>query len=163
MKYCTACGESIDSTVQFCPHCGKDQISSVPNKRASSATLNTLCILTLIGSVFTILRALIYLTIASEESWDLMAIRGTLYLLTSIGTIIGAVGMLSKKMSGLHIYTVSQVIYLITVFFALSYYIDEIGDLLGAQFAVLVAMFFVIPSVTILALYWTQMVKQHLK
>jgi hypothetical protein len=163
MKYCTNCGESIDTTVQFCPHCGYDQISTVPNKRASSAILNTLCVLTLIGSVFTILRALIYLTIASGSSKELMMIRGSLYLLSSIGTIIGAVIMLNKKILGLYVYTVSQVIYLITIFFALSYYVSEIGDFLGEEFAILVAMFFVVPSVAILAMYWTQLAKQHLK
>jgi hypothetical protein len=90
-------------------------------------------------------------------------IRGSLYLLTSIGTIIGAVIMLNKKILGLYVYTVSQVIYLITIFFALSYYVSEIGDFLGEQFAILVAMFFVVPSVAILAMYWTQLAKQHLK
>jgi len=163
MKYCINCGVSIDPTVQFCPHCGANQIAPGSNKRTSSAILNTLCVLTLIGSIFTILRAFVYLTIASGQSWDLMTLRGSLYLLTSIGTIIGAVIMLNKKLLGLHVYTVSQVIYLITVFFALSYYIDEIGNVLGEEWAILVAMFFVVPSVAILALYWTQMAKQHLK
>jgi ABC-type transport system involved in multi-copper enzyme maturation permease subunit len=92
-----------------------------------------------------------------------MMIRGSLYLLTSIGTIIGAVIMLNKKILGLYVYTVSQVIYLITIFFALSYYVREIGDFLGEEFAILVAMFFVVPSVAILAMYWTQLAKQHLK
>ena len=163
MKYCSNCGESIDSNVQFCPHCGADQVSSAPTKKTSTAILTTLCILTLIGSLFTVLRALIYLAIASEESWDMMTIRGLLYLLTSIGTFVGAIKMINKKISGLYIYTVSQAIYLITVLFALSYYLKEIGDALGDQFAIVVAMFFIIPSIAILALYWTQMAKQHLK
>jgi hypothetical protein len=143
------------------------QISPALNKRPSSAILDTLCVLTLIGSVFTILRAIVYLTISSVgpgETWgDLMNVRGSLYLLTSIGTIIGAVKMLNKEMFGLHVYTVSQVIYLITVFFALSYYLDEFKSSLGDQFAIILIMFFVVPSVVILALYWTQMAKQHLK
>ena len=101
--------------------------------------------------------------IASEESWELMTVRGLLYLLTSIGTIIGAVQMLNRKLMGLYIYSVSQGIYLLTVFFALSYYLNEIGDALGDQFAVVVAMFFIVPSVTILVLYWTPMAKQHLE
>jgi hypothetical protein len=143
------------------------QISPVLNKRSSSAILATLCVLTLIGSVFTILRAIVYFTISSfgaGETWaDLINVRGSLYLLTSIGTIIGAVKMLNKEMLGLHVYTVSQVIYLITVFFALSYYLDEFKSSLGDQFAIILIMFFVVPSVVILALYWTQMAKQHLK
>ena len=92
-----------------------------------------------------------------------MNVRGSLYLLTSIGTIIGAVKMLNKEMLGLHVYTVSQVIYLITVFFALSYYLDKFESNFGDQFAIIVVMFFVVPSVVILALYWTQMARQHLK
>lgn len=163
MKYCINCGESIEPTVQFCPHCGTNQITPSPDIKASRALLITLCILTLIGSVFTILRATIYLMIASEESWELMTVRGLLYLLTSIGTIIGAVQMLNRKLMGLYIYSVSQGIYLLTVFFALSYYLNEIGDALGDQFAVVVAMFFIVPSVTILVLYWTPMAKQHLE
>jgi hypothetical protein len=142
------------------------QISPVLNKRSSSAILATLCVLTLIGSVFTILRAIVYFTISSVgagETWaDSMNVRGSLYLLTSIGTIIGAVKMLNKEMLGLHVYTVSQVIYLITVFFALSYYLDKFKSF-GDSFAIMLVMFFVVPSVVILALYWTQMAKQHLK
>ena len=142
------------------------QISPALNNRSSSAILNTLCVLTLIGSVFTILRGIVYLTISSGGggAWaDLMNVRGSLYLLTSIGTIIGAVKMLNKEMLGLHVYTVSQVIYLITVFFALSYYLDKFKSNFGDQFAIIVVMFFVVPSVVILALYWTQMARQHLK
>ena len=142
------------------------QISPALNNRSSSAILNTLCVLTLIGSVFTILRGIVYLTISSGGggAWaDLMNVRGSLYLLTSIGTIIGAVKMLNKEMLGLHVYTVSQVIYLITVFFALSYYLDKFESNFGDQFAIIVVMFFVVPSVVILALYWTQMARQHLK
>ena len=142
------------------------QISHALNNRSSSAILNTLCVLTLIGSVFTILRGIVYLTISSGGggAWaDLMNVRGSLYLLTSIGTIIGAVKMLNKEMLGLHVYTVSQVIYLITVFFALSYYLDKFKSNFGDQFAIIVVMFFVVPSVVILALYWTQMARQHLK
>ena len=142
------------------------QISPALNNRSSSAILNTLCVLTLIGSVFTILRGIVYLTISSGGggAWaDLMNVRGSLYLLTSIGTIIGAVKMLNKEMLGLHVYTVSQVIYLITIFFALSYYLDEFKSNFGDQFAIMLVMFFVVPSVVILALYWTQMAKQHLK
>ena len=143
------------------------QISPALNDRSSSAILNTLCVLTLIGSVFTILRAFVYFAISSMadgQTWaDLMNVRGSLYLLTSIGTIIGAVKMLNKEMLGLHVYTVSQVIYLITVFFALSYYLDKFKSNFGDQFAIIVVMFFVVPSVVILALYWTQMAKQHLK
>jgi len=142
------------------------QISPALNNRSSSAILNTLCVLTLIGSVFTILRGIVYLTISSGGggAWaDLMNVRGSLYLLTSIGTIIGAVKMLNKEMLGLHVYTVSQVIYLITVFFALSYYLDQFKSNFGDQFAIIVVMFFVVPSVVILALYWTQMARQHLK
>ena len=143
------------------------QISPALNDKSSSAILNTLCVLTLIGSVFTILRAFVYFAISSMadgQTWaDLMNVRGSLYLLTSIGTIIGAVKMLNKEMLGLHVYTVSQVIYLITIFFALSYYLDEFKSNFGDQFAIMLVMFFVVPSVVILALYWTQMAKQHLK
>ena len=143
------------------------QISPALNDKSSSAILNTLCVLTLIGSVFTILRAFVYFAISSMadgQTWaDLMNVRGSLYLLTSIGTIIGAVKMLNKEMLGLHVYTVSQVIYLITVFFALSYYLDKFKSNFGDQFAIIVVMFFVVPSVVILALYWTQMARQHLK
>ena len=71
--------------------------------------------------------------------------------------------MLGKKLKGLYVYTVSQVIYLGTVLMALSYYIDEIGDVTGEAFAIVVAMFFIAPSVLILALYWTNISKQHLR
>ena len=153
----------METTAEFCPHCGTNQMSGNVNRKSSTAILTILCVVTFIGSLFTILRAFIYLLIAIDEEWILMGIRGTLYLLTSIGTIVGAAQMLSKRLSGLHIYSVSQSIYLLTVLSALGYYIEEIGDFLGSGFAVVVAMFFFLPSVAFLWLYWTPTVKQHLR
>jgi hypothetical protein len=125
--------------------------------------LTILCVFTIFGSVFTVLRAFVYVSFGIEETAMIMRVLS--YIFTSIGTTIGAVKMLKKDEAGLMIYSVSQVIYIITVFFALSHYIKELGGLFGGGtgFATSVAMLFIVPSILILFIYWLPDTRKHLK
>ncbi|WP_202857212.1 zinc ribbon domain-containing protein [Fulvivirga marina] len=153
MKTCIKCQESIEIETRFCPKCGLDQnqITLV----ASSSFLITLCILTIVGSVITIGRALLYEIVASAVEQDYY--RGWIYFWSSGGTLIGAIMMLQKKINGLYVYSISQVIYLITIVVASFSY----GDV-SAEIAFFVAMCFFLPSLVMLYLYWLKVVRQHL-
>jgi len=162
MNNCIDCKEIIAPESQFCPNCGVDQNKTIVSKNISTGFLITLCVLTIIGSIFTIFRALFYLMVGFDEDITIV-IRSSIYLLTSIGTIIGAIQMLRKQKIGLFIYTSSQAIYLITIVFAISFYVQELGRYLGKDWAIFIAMFFIIPSGIMLSLYWLLPIRKHLK
>jgi hypothetical protein len=111
-----------------------------------------LCVLTIIGSFFTILRGYLYEIISTLDT-DHSYYRGWIYILTSIGTATAAFLMLQKKYIGLLIYTICQIIYLLTVLFATSIYASaENSELTLGSFAVAIAAFFLFPSLVVLVL-----------
>lgn len=165
MKNCNRCNEPMTAETNFCPKCGEDQRSHPVNPPRSNATfLMILCVLTIIGSVFTIGRAFLYEMVSMMDDSS-NYVRGWVYAGSSIGTLVGAILMIQRKLTGLYVYTVSQSIYIITVIIASLSYGDEFGDF-GDEATFLasaIAMFFLLPSVLFLILYWTNMVKKHLK
>ena len=156
MKKCIRCNQPIENALNFCPTCGEDQ----RGENTSNATfLIVLCIFTIIGSVFTMGRAFFYEMISlSVESHTYL--RGWVYFGSAIGTIVGAFMMIQKKIRGLYVYSIFQIIYILTVIIAsLSY--GSPGELTGL-FATGISMFFIIPSILFLVLYWTDIVKRNL-
>lgn len=159
---CTKCNELIDSESQFCQNCGFNRNNSSVLSKPNTIFLTFLCVLTIIGSVFTVLRAFLYSADGIEEMT--MMVRISFYVLTSIGTTVGAIKMLQKDKAGLIIYSVSQLIYIITVFFALAHYIKVLESLFdGGGLATFIALLFIVPSVLILIMYWMPDVRKHLK
>lgn len=156
----------MDDKTNFCPTCGEDQRDNIPTQLKSNASfLIVLCVLTIIGSVFTIGRAYLYEMVSMMDE-DSNYMRGWIYAGTAIGTLAGAIMMIQRKLNGLYIYSAFQTIYIITVVFAsLSYSdaFDDYGD--GHEASLLasgIAMFFLLPSILFLILYWTNMIKKHL-
>jgi hypothetical protein len=168
MTNCKRCNQQMDEDINFCPACGEDQRANDINQQKSNISfLIVLCILTIIGSVFTIGRAYLY-EMVSMMGGDSSYIRGWIYAGSSIGTLIGAIMMIQRKLNGLYIYSVFQGIYIITVIVASLSYGDAFGsfDESGSAASLLasgIAMFFLLPSILSLILYWTNMVKKHLK
>lgn len=122
-----------------------------------------LCVLTIIGSLFTILRGFLYEMISTIDE-NHSYFRGWIYILTSIGTAIGAILMLQKKYIGLIIYSICQIIYLLTVLYATSQYSnDSVSDLNLGSFAVAISAFFMLPSLIVLVLYWLDVNRKLLK
>lgn len=153
--------------INFCPNCGQDQHSkNITAQKSSTTFLTVLCILTIVGSVFTILRSVLYEMISMMDS-NSNYIRGWIYAGSSIGTLIGAILMLQKKLKGLYLYSVFQAIYIITVLFATFVY----GDIFKesgrnnemSTLAFTIAMFFLVPSIFFLVSYWKNPIKKHLK
>ena len=165
MTNCKRCNQQMDEEINFCPTCGEDKrgnfVSQQQHQQKSKPTfLIVLCVLTIIGSVFTIGRAYLYEMVSMMDGHS-NYIRGWIYAGSAIGTLIGAIMMTQRKLNGLYIYSIFQVIYIITVIIASFSYGDAFG---GANaLATAVAIFFLIPSVLFLVLYWTNMIKKYLQ
>ena len=111
MKRCINCNIEIADENNFCQNCGAEQIIRVNNQGRSGTAyfLVSLCILTIIGSLFGIARGWLYEMVSTMDTSD-NYFRGWIYILTNIGTLTAAIIMLNRKMIGLYIYTVSQII-----------------------------------------------------
>ena len=165
MTNCKRCNEPMHEETNFCPKCGEDQRNpNTVNPQKSNATfLMVLCVLTIIGSVFTIGRAYLYEMVSMMDDSS-NYVRGWVYAGSAVGTLVGAILMIQRKLTGLYVYTVSQIIYILAVIVASLSYGDEFGKF-GDEATFLasaIAMFFLLPSILFLILYWTNMVKKHL-
>jgi hypothetical protein len=158
MKSCAACNAEIEEGFNFCKICGTDQNAYQNDLIKSNTTyLTILCILTIVGSLFGIARGWIYELVSTVGNDGYF--RGWIYILANIGTLTGAIMMLKIKKSGLHIYTVSQSVYILTVIYATIIY--ESSDFGG--FAFVFSLLFLVPSIIFLILYWQNMNTKHLK
>jgi len=160
MKECFKCNQLIKKNLNFCSNCGHNQLQTTLNK--NSSILIVLGILTIIGSLFTIARAYFYEIISLFDT-EHYYYRGYIYAGTSIGTIIGAIIIMQKKKYGLYIYSACQVIYIITVIYATFLYKDDDFFKDSNELAITIALFFLIPSIIFLVLYWSIMVRKHLR
>jgi hypothetical protein len=168
--FCTNCGKEVSEDHAFCQHCGAATSNEASaNSDSTSKTtapielepqekisdfLRLLCVLTIIGSIFGIFRGLIYEMITAAGDWNDNYLRGFLYTITNFGTLIGAILMLLRQKRGLYIYTASQLAYIMVVFVASFVYKSE-NYFEGAEtFAFALALFFLLPSILFLFLYW---------
>jgi len=156
----------MDEGTNYCPTCGEDQSAYDVNRQKSNASfLIVLCVLTIIGSVFTIGRAYLYEMVSMMDGHN-NYIRGWIYAGSAIGTLVGAVMMIQRKLNGLYLYSAFQGVYIITVLLASFSYSNVFDRFGGSNEASLlasgIAMFFLLPSILFLILYWTNMIKKHL-
>lgn len=123
-------------------------------ERAGAPTLLIiLVIFTIIGSLFSMGKSLLYETVSSYfGAGDFMYY---IYVATCVGTMIGAIMMLSKKKMGLYIYSVSQVLFILL--FILSRIPSETEDY-STSWTVLV----VLPAAIFLFLYWSKDIRDFL-
>ena len=135
----------------------EQRVASLEGKNTSSGLL-VLCILTIIGSVFGILRVFLYeigAIVAGNETY----VRGLLYVLFHTGTLAGAIIMLCRSMVGLYVYSISQILYIVLVLYTIYGTYDgkeEAG-------AIIIGAMFWLPSLVFLILYWTLPIKKCLK
>lgn len=156
MTNCKRCSGQMDEESNFCPICGEDQRANNVNQYKSNASfLIVLCVLTIVGSVFTIGRAYLY-EMVSMMGGHSNYIRGWIYAGSAVGTLVGAIMMIQKKLNGLYIYSAFQGIYIITVLVASFSYGDAFGSINKGNSASLlasgIAMFFLLPSILFLIL-----------
>ena len=132
-----------------------EKISTKPR----SSTLIVLCTLTIIGSVLIIIKGLFtyYLLADSNEdrSSEMIAFIDLFYaleFLSCIGTITGAIFMIGGKKSGLVVYQISSIFFIVlTIAFACFCFISIIGIAVG-----LLQIVYLIPSILFYALYRNQ-------
>ena len=128
-------------------------------QKKPSSTLLVLCILTLVGSVFVLLKGFIGYAILLQSN-DTRSESGILWInsvyiiefVTSFGTIIGAILMLTGKKLGLLVYQISSIVYIVsTILFALFCFLTIIGILIG-----LLQFIYLAISILFLVLYSNQ-------
>ena len=158
MKSCIACNGEIEVGFNFCKICGTNQNVEQNDLIKTNTTFFTiLCVLTIVGSLFGIARGWIYELVSTMG--DDGYYRGWIYIITSIGTLAGAIMMLKKELKGLYLYSVSQGVYILTVIYTTILY--ETSEFEG--FALIISMLFLVPAIVFLILYWQTMFKKHLK
>ncbi len=169
MKNCVKCQKEIGVQDTYCQYCGSHQLrdelmdrldrveNSINNtvKKENTGLLVALGVISIIGSIFGIGRGLLYEAVSSLDP-DSEYVRGYIYVYANLGSLIGVIMLLSKKIWGLYIYTFSQVVYIVTVLWAAMSY--EVGS----SFAVAFSSFFLIPSVVFVFLFWTKDIKNKL-
>lgn len=160
MRTCRRCNATLDEATNFCPVCGTDQ-RFASRETESSTLLIVLCILTIIGSVFQLFRGMLYELVAAADNNE-EYIRGWIYSITAIVTIVGSIMMLQKQLNGLYVYTAGQAIYLLTCFWATSAYMYD-PDFGGEGIVLAVASVFIIPAIIFLIVFWTDPCKRVLK
>lgn len=108
-------------------------------KKRNSTTLTTLCVLSILGNAFLILKGIISLLIMidsndtrSEETIFYINLAFFIEFLTYFGSVAGAILMLMGKKVGLIIQLVSGITYLIiTAIYAFFCFISIIGIIVG--------------------------------
>jgi hypothetical protein len=127
--------------------------------KQTSSTLLVLCILTLVGSVFVLLKGFIGYAILLDSN-DTRSESGILLInsvyiiefISCFGTIAGAILMLTGKKLGLVIYLIASIVYILLTFvFALFCFFSIVGILVGLLQFVYLAI-----SIVFLVLYLTQ-------
>jgi hypothetical protein len=157
MKSCIACNAEIEDEFNFCKICGTNQNEQQNDLIKSNTTfLTILCILTIVGSLFGMARGWIYEIVSTVGNDGYF--RGWIYIITNIGTLVGAIMMLNRKKSGLLLYTVSQSVYILTVIFATMIYESSYFG----GYALAISMLFLVPSILFLIFYWQNTITKHL-
>lgn len=156
MKNCIKCGQEMATEIKFCPNCGADQKGNVVyvEKTGPPTMLTILVIFTIIGSLFSMGKSLFFDTVESYIGFG-GSYTYYIYAATCVGTMVGAVLMLSKKLNGLYIYTVCQVLFILM--FVLGRIPSE-NVYYSTGYTLLVAL----PAVIFLILYWSKEVRKYL-
>lgn len=161
MKLCIACHAELEDNNNFCQSCGAYQRGGVvnPTRNEPAYFLVALCVFTILGSLFGIARGWLY-EMVSELDKGSDYYRGWIYALTSLGTLVAAVIMLNRKLVGLYLYTVAQIVYILTVISASIAYDDVFKG--SAEIATGISILFLVPSIAFMILYWLPMNRKHL-
>ena len=167
MKHCTNCGIPLNDDSKFCPSCGTEQTGFTTNNAAKQTTLPAVvvvfCILTILGSVFGLIRGLFYEVIATATDntgyW-----RGYAFALCHLATLVAAIAMFVRKLWGFWLYVVFQLAYFGLMIYTLYSYTNLNADSNSGEFigSVFITAIFGIPSLIMLVLYFI-FVRKHLK
>src|SRR5689334_12291978 len=99
MAFCSSCGAEVtDENAVFCPSCGAGLLKYNPpvKKEPNPTALVTLCVLTIIGSLFGIIRGFFYEAIAGAFG-NSDYLYGYMFAGLNAGTLVAAILMLLQK------------------------------------------------------------------
>ncbi len=128
----------------------------------SSNFITTLCIFSVIGSIFGLLRGMFYEGVSSlfedqlgepDSFW-----RGWTYIGLNAGTLIGAIMMFGRLALGRYIYTGFQIVYILMVGYSIIWSDDYFlitAWIIGATFA--------LPSLIFVYLFWLPRTRGYFK
>ncbi|MBX3165283.1 MAG: zinc ribbon domain-containing protein [Bacteroidetes bacterium] len=180
IKYCTNCGTQLpDEPLNYCSLCGfklsqetnANKQETIANKsNTGEATLITLCILTILGSIFGILKGLYFETAFDysapytrgfSDTYPIFNLsRSLVYvsIVCNVATLIAAIYMLMRKKAGYVIYMAAQSINEVAFISWLSY------SMWGSVQKIFIptALTSVLPAVVFMILY-TILVKKLLR
>ncbi len=147
--------KDTSNDIKFKPLEGSEQQKEVVfvERRGAPTILTILVIFTIIGSLFSMGKSLLYDTVLSYfGAGDFLYY---VYVATCVGTMIGAIMMLSKKKMGLYIYSACQALFILL--FILSRIPSETDDY-STSWTLLV----VLPAAIFLFLYWSKDIRDYL-
>ena len=132
-------------------------------RKPRSVILTVLCVFTLLGNLLIVFKGLITYYVLDSTSDNrregailLINVVYALELLTCVGSILGALLMLKRKKTGLIIYQISSIAYMVMTFlFAIVCFFSIVGIPLG-----FLQIMYLIPSILFFVLYLFQ--KKHL-
>jgi len=151
----------LELNVNYCPVCGEAQLVDRQSYKRDATFLTVLIIFTILGSVGVMARGLFYEVIASiATDGEGHYYRGWIFLISGMGTFVGAIMMIMRKLSGLYVYTLFQSLYIITAFYAALTYSLASGFIGLLAFGI--AGFFLIPSAAFLGMFWLSVNRNHL-
>jgi len=129
-------------------------MNSLAKKRP--LTLVVLCLLTIIGNLLLILKAILTYYVLDSTSSDrreyavvLIDVFFTLEIISCVGSILGAIIMLSGKRVGLTVYQVSSVLYILITLLLAFFSLLSIVDIPLA----FLQYIYLIPSIVFFLLY----------
>lgn len=134
---------------------------ALTERKRFPAICTVLCLLALVGPLYVITVSLFYLVFdfLFSNSDTLMMVITIVWSIASIGTIIGSVMLMMKKMKGLYVYSISQAIYLIAAIYIMVTFLGSSEDY-DAGIAVIILL--VIPSLIFLGLFWMTKLRKYL-
>lgn len=156
MSHCIRCNEPLPETTFYCPRCGASQKGSLP------VLLIVMCALTIVGSVGSMMRSILYTAIETSVDDTHEMIPGWIFLLTGVGTMAGAIMMLMRKKTGLYAYSVFQVLYIGAVLSTIFAVEGKAGSDIPNELTFAISMSFLIPSMVFLGVYWLPMCRKSL-
>jgi hypothetical protein len=164
MENCQHCETEIASTDPYCSNCGQSREISMPviepdknigstSEKGNATLLLVLCILSLLGSLIGIFRGALYQMIGDNDYF-----RGWIFIILNIGTIVGAIYLLQKKVLGLYLYSAFQGLYLLSIIWTAAVWLNE----MDYEIVLIFALIFFLPSLIFLRVYWSKPVRGNL-
>lgn len=137
----------------------EQRVASLEGKNTYILIL-TLCIFTILGSVFGMFRGIFYMGVAEVAQNEIYQ-RGVGYIVLNAGTLTGAIIMLCRSMAGLYLYTISQSLYIVLVLY--TTYVTYGKESIVGFFAFFIGPMFWLPSLAFLIVYWVTSARKCLK